>query len=77
MGNHGGKGRFVVQGTADPNNPPFICGGSPNFVELRGGDYFFIPSLTALAMMASHTVDPRENNGRFRKSAGQAPGNWA
>jgi Dyp-type peroxidase family len=59
MGNHGGKGRFVVQGTADSNNPPFICGGLPNFVELRGGDYFFIPSLTALAMMATNTVDPR------------------
>jgi Dyp-type peroxidase family len=59
MGNHGGKGRFVVQGTADPKNPPFICGGLPNFVELRGGDYFFIPSLTALAMMATNTVDPR------------------
>ncbi|HEY4086085.1 MAG TPA: Dyp-type peroxidase [Bryobacteraceae bacterium] len=59
MGNHGGTGRFVVQGTADPNNPPFICGGLPTFVELRGGDYFFIPSLTALAMMATNTVDPR------------------
>jgi Dyp-type peroxidase family len=59
MGNHGGNGRFVVQGTADPKNPPFICGGLPNFVELRGGDYFFIPSLTALAMMATNTVDPR------------------
>ena len=64
LGNHGGpdghsKGRFVVQGTADPKNPPFICGGLPNFVELRGGDYFFLPSLTALAMMAYGVVDPR------------------
>jgi Dyp-type peroxidase family len=59
LGNHGGKGRFVIQGTTDPKNPPFICGGLPNFVELRGGDYFFMPSLTALAMMAMNTVDPR------------------
>jgi Dyp-type peroxidase family len=59
MGNHEGKGKFVVQGTADPNNPPFVCGGLPNFVELRGGDYFFMPGLTALNMMAHGTIDPR------------------
>ena len=59
LGNHQGKGRFAIQGTADPKNPPFLCGGLPNFVELRGGDYFFMPSLTALAMMATDTVDPR------------------
>jgi Dyp-type peroxidase family len=59
VGNHNGKDRFVVQGTTDPANPPFICGGLTNFVELRGGDYFFMPSLTALAMMATDGVDPR------------------
>jgi Dyp-type peroxidase family len=59
LGNHEGKGRFVIQGSNDPRNPPFVCGGLPNFVELRGGDYFFMPSLTALAMMATNTVDPR------------------
>jgi Dyp-type peroxidase family len=58
-GNHGGKGKFVVQGTTDPRNPPFICGALPDFVELRGGDYFFMPGLTALQMMAAGTVDPR------------------
>jgi Dyp-type peroxidase family len=59
IGNHEGKGKFVVQGTADPQNPPLLCAHLPNFVELRGGDYFFVPSLTALQMMASGTVDPR------------------
>jgi Dyp-type peroxidase family len=59
IGNHEGKGRYLIQGSTDPKNPPFICGSLPNFVELRGGDYFFIPSLTALAMMATNTVDPR------------------
>jgi Dyp-type peroxidase family len=59
IGSHDGTDKFVVQGTANPNNPPFICGGLPRFVELRGGDYFFIPSLTALAMIATGTVDPR------------------
>lgn len=59
IGNHEGKGKCVLQGTTDPKNPPFICANLPNFVELRGGDYFFMPSLTALQMMASGTVDPR------------------
>jgi Dyp-type peroxidase family len=59
IGNHGGKGKCVLQGTVDPQNPPFVCAHLPNFVELRGGDYFFMPSLTALQMMASGTVDPR------------------
>lgn len=59
MGNHGGKGKFVVQGDTTPSNPPFICGNLPNFVELRGGDYFFLPSITALGMIALGVVDPR------------------
>jgi Dyp-type peroxidase family len=59
MGNHGGRGKFVVQGDRNPANPPFVCGNLPNFVELRGGDYFFLPSITALAMIAMNLVDPR------------------
>ena len=59
IGNHEGRGKTVLQGTADPQNPPFICANLPNFVELRGGDYFFMSSLTALQMIASGTVDPR------------------
>jgi Dyp-type peroxidase family len=59
IGNHGGHGKLMIQGSADPLNPPFMCGALPNFVELRGGDYFFIPSITALRMIAAHSVDPR------------------
>jgi len=59
MGNHGGKGRFVVQGDTTPTNPPFICSHLPNFVELRGGEYFFLPSITALGMISLGVVDPR------------------
>lgn len=59
IGNHGGHGKFMIQGTDDPKNPPFLCGGLPNFVELRGGDYFFMPSITALRMISEHAVDPR------------------
>jgi Dyp-type peroxidase family len=59
MGNHGGHGKFVVQGDTTATNPPFICSHLPNFVELRGGDYFFVPSITALGMIAMGLVDPR------------------
>ena len=59
IGNHGGRGRFVVQGDTRPENPPFICSNMPNFVELRGGEYFFLPSITALGMIALSLVDPR------------------
>lgn len=59
MGNHGGDDRYTIQGTEDPENPPFVCGGLPNFVELRGGEYFFLPSMTALRMIVAGTVDPR------------------
>ncbi len=59
VGNHEGRSKFVVQGTADASNATFICPALPNFVELRGGDYFFMPSLTGLAMLATNTVDPR------------------
>src|ERR1039458_5757581 len=51
--------RFVVQGSSGPGNTPFICGGLPNFVEMRGGEYFFLPSLTALRLIADGAVDPR------------------
>jgi Dyp-type peroxidase family len=59
LGNHDGRGRFMIQGTEDSANSPFICGGLPNFVELRGGDYFFLPSMTALRMIGAGAVDPR------------------
>ena len=59
IGNHGGMGKFVLQGDTDAANPPFLCNNLPNFVELRGGDYFFLPSITALGMMAKGLVDPR------------------
>jgi Dyp-type peroxidase family len=54
-----GRDKFMVQGTADPGNTPFICGGLPNFVEMRGGEYFFLPGLTALRLIADGAVDPR------------------
>jgi Dyp-type peroxidase family len=58
LGNHGDRGKFIVQGTG-AGNPPFVCPRLPDFVELRGGDYFFLPSITGLRMIASGSVDPR------------------
>jgi Dyp-type peroxidase family len=58
VGNHLRNDTFMIQGSTEPRNPPFFCGGLPNFVELRGGEYFFVPSITALKMIAAGTVDP-------------------
>jgi len=59
MGQHGGTGRYMVQGDRRATNPPFVCSNLPDFVELRGGDYFFVPSITGLEMIAMGLVDPR------------------
>ena len=64
LGNHGadengqGTGRMMIEGDQETKKPPFFCNGMPRFVETRGGDYFFVPSLTALHMLADGTVDP-------------------
>ena len=45
---------------SDPKTgkPPYVMSRLKTFVETRGGDYFFIPSLTALRMIAMGIVDP-------------------
>jgi Dyp-type peroxidase family len=59
IAHHGEGEHFGIQGDTTSSNPPFFCTGLPNFVELRGGDYFFVPSITALGMLAMNLVDPR------------------
>ncbi len=61
-GNHNevdghGDGRMVLQGTS-ADQPPYFLSDMPRFIEARGGEYFFIPSLTALRMIAEKIVDP-------------------
>jgi Dyp-type peroxidase family len=51
-------GRMLIETASHDTRPPFLCGGVPRFVETRGGDYFFIPSLTALRMIGKGTIDP-------------------
>lgn len=58
IGNHGKEAKFVIATDPASGKPPFICDSLPQFVETRGGDYFFVPSMTALRMIASGTVDP-------------------
>lgn len=44
---------------AGPANPtPVIAAGLPQFVTTRGGAYFFLPSLSAIRMIAMGVVDP-------------------
>ena len=58
VGNHGADAKFII--TADPadGRAPFICGQLPQLVECRGGDYFFVPSMTALRMIGMGIIDP-------------------
>lgn len=64
LGNHGinkncrGEGRMVIEGDAKTNQPPYFCSRMPTLVETRGGDYFFVPSLTCLRMIGLGIVDP-------------------
>lgn len=57
LGNHYGDEDYIIQGSG-PDNPPFFCPRIPRFVTTRGGEYFFIPSITAVRMIAQGIVDP-------------------
>jgi Dyp-type peroxidase family len=50
--------KFVIPADPAEDKAPFICASLPQFVETRGGDYFFAPSLTALRQIAEGSVDP-------------------
>ena len=52
------KAKFVIPSDPKSGRPPFIVEGIPQFVETRGGEYFFIPSMTALRMIGMGVVDP-------------------
>lgn len=58
LGNRPTPGRFVIPGTGE-DNPPFICSDMQSFITLKGGDYFFIPSITALHQLSAGLIDPR------------------
>ena len=66
VGNHsdgtvseqGPKAKFVIPADPASGHPPFVVEGIPQFVETRGGEYFFVPSMTALSMIGMGVVDP-------------------
>jgi hypothetical protein len=58
IGAHGEGAKFVIPAPAGSAHAPFILSGLPQFVETRGGAYFFMPSLTALRMIGQGLVDP-------------------
>jgi Dyp-type peroxidase family len=48
---HGTQGKMTIQ--SRPPHPPFFLKPQPRFVTLRGGDYLFQPSMTALRLLAA------------------------
>lgn len=64
LGNHQCKadgspdGKMILPSEPKGDKPPHFCAAIPRFVETRGGDYFFVPSMTALHMLAEGIVDP-------------------
>jgi hypothetical protein len=72
VGNHstgadGRKAKFVIASDPKTGRPPFIVEGLPQFVETRGGEYFFVPSMTALRMIGMGTIHPTPFREIFRK----------
>jgi hypothetical protein len=55
--------KFVIPADPEGDTPPFICARIPQFVTTRGGEYLFLPSLSALRQIAMGTVDPTFRSG--------------
>ena len=58
VGGHPPGAKFVIPTDQASPGTPFICANVPQFVETRGGEYFFVPSLSALRQIAEGSVDP-------------------
>lgn len=50
------KGRMMIQGDQRMGRIPYLCSDIPNFVITKGGEYFFMPSMTGLVLLASGNV---------------------
>lgn len=55
-GNHDGQGAAILH--AETGECPRVYRGLPSFVQARGGEYFFTPSISALQSIGSGHVDP-------------------
>ncbi len=58
LGNHDHHHRHTVPSDPKSGKPPYVMSKLKTFVECRGGDYFFIPSMTAIRMISMGIVDP-------------------
>jgi Dyp-type peroxidase family len=58
IGNHGPGAKFVIPADPDSGNPPFIATRLKQWVQTRGGAYFYMPSMTGLRMIGMGVVDP-------------------
>ncbi|MER8904682.1 MULTISPECIES: hypothetical protein [unclassified Mesorhizobium] len=56
-GNRAESSKHVIP-AGPANATPFIAANLPEFMTTRGGDYFFVPSLNAIRMIAMGTMDP-------------------
>jgi hypothetical protein len=50
--------KFVIPNSDKGEGAPFIAANLPQFVQTRGGAYFFMPSMTCLRMIAIGVIDP-------------------
>jgi len=58
LGFHDHRSKFIIQSEPDSETGPWVLTALPQFVETRGGEYFFVPSLNTLNMIALGVVDP-------------------
>ncbi len=58
LGYHPGGDKFVIQADPESEETPWVMNGLPQFIETRGGEYFFVPSMNTLNMIALGVVDP-------------------
>src|SRR5262249_4582637 len=62
LGNHSADERYpskaVLQVDPEGDQPAYFLARLPRLVETRGGEYFFVPSMTALRMIARGMIDP-------------------
>ena len=60
LGNHDSRhpSKAIIQVAPDSGSAPYFLRNIPRFVETRGGDYFFMPSMTALNLIALGLIDP-------------------
>jgi Dyp-type peroxidase family len=54
--NQHGAGRMVIPGDEKAERVPLICRDIPRFVTMRGGDYFFVPGIAGLHLIAANEV---------------------